>query len=387
MPTSLRAPRSRAPTEVTPRVRDWVVVWLDAVAVSVERRRDPSLSRRPVVVVRPGATAATDPAAGAVVAVSDEARSRGVRVGSSLARAAALCPAAAFVPADEPAYEAAAAELFAAIATYAPAVERTGRDEGVLDVTGWATALGVGPGEPYPTWLDAAAALRDDLGRRTGLAVTVGVAGSRTVARVAAQVARPRGVIEVPRGAEAAFLSGFPVDVLPGVPPRAAAVLAGLGAGTVGDVAALPVDVLVAHLGADGPLVAAKARGEDDEPARASGPPRTLARVATLPHPLDDRAQLAEVAAGLARRASGAVRALGLAARAVVVEVHDAVGRSYVARRRLDAPRDDEAAFVRAAGDAVHALPPARASVRLAVVLHGLVASPRRTPGLFDDLA
>ena len=282
---------------------------LDAFYASVEQRDDPRLRGRPVIV-----------GAGVVLAASYEARAQGVRtaMGGELARR--LCPAAVVVEPRMSAYAAASKATFAVFDDTTPLVEGLSIDEAFLDVGGLRRVSG--------TPAEIAGRLRRAVRERVGLPITVGVARTKFLAKVASGVAKPDGLLVVPPDGEMAFLHPLPVDRLWGVGRVTAAKLHERGIATVGDVARLPEAALVSMLG------------------RASG-----RHLHALAHNRDPR----PVEVGRRRRSVGAQRALGRAPAsgrspaevdAVVVALVDRVtrrmrdagrvGRTVVLRLRFD---------------------------------------------------
>ncbi len=315
------------------------VIWLvdlDAFYVSVERRRDPELRGVPVIV---GGSASSR---GVVCSASYEARALGVHSAMPMARALALCPRAVVRPPDFPAYETASGEVFAILRACAPALERVSIDEAYLDFTGSSPehATGARSAEPSPIarigWIDAAASLRAQILDQTGLSVSIGIGSSKCIAKVAANLAKPGGVLEVARGHEATFLGGLPVDSLPGVGPRTRERLASLHIHTIGDLARVPGRELEAALGVAGVALVQRARGIDDEPVDG-GPrvPRSISRETTFATDTADARVVGSALTSLARSAVAALRDERLRAQAVVVKWRDSEFRTFTARTRL----------------------------------------------------
>ena len=360
--------------------RTWFLVDLDAFFVSVEQRRDAALKGRCVAV---GGAPGTR---GVVCSASYEARRFGVTSAMPSSRAASLCPGLVFVPPDFPAYEAASAEVFEVFRAFAPRVEPVSLDEAYLEVTG-CERVHARKGVPRP-WLDVAGDLRAAVLDRTALSVSVGVGGTRTVAKVAAGLAKPAGILEVPAGAEAAFLAGLAVEALPGVGETTRAALARLGIVRIGDLARAPDDVLEHALGRHGMRLARHARGEpdgaDDDAAPAT---RSISRETSFERDVADLDRLAGVLSDLAQHACRALRAAGLLARSVGVKLRDAAFCTTEARRRLPEPTDRDRDVLVAADALLRRRHDGRTPIRLVgVVLHGLVPASARTPGLFDEL-
>jgi DNA polymerase-4 len=224
-------------------------------------RRHPELRPEPVVVG--GAPELHLP----VIAASPAAEAAGVRAGQPLRQAQQLCPGAVFVSLDEAAVQALREAATAALCTVSPAIE-VGDGEAFADLSG---SHVLHPTEP--AWAVAVARV---LAAALGEAPTVGVAGSRFVARMAARVGTPRHVRRVREGEEAAFLAPLPLSLLPA--DRAVlARLAALGLDCVGAVASLAPADLQRQFGPDGVAVHRLARGQDGDGVHAWAPPRTLA--------------------------------------------------------------------------------------------------------------
>ncbi len=223
---------------------------LDAFYASVEQRDDPRLRGRPVIV-----------GGGVVLAASYEAKALGVRTAMGGARARRLCPDAIVVPPRMSAYTEASRAVFRVFDDTSPLVEGLSIDEAFLDVRGMERISGT------PT--EIATRLRRDVLDRVGLPVTVGVARTKFLAKVASGVAKPDGLLVVPPEGELDFLHPLPVERLWGVGPVTARRLRSLGIASVRQVAELPEDALVAILGrAAGRHLHALAHNRDPRPVR-----------------------------------------------------------------------------------------------------------------------
>lgn len=221
---------------------------LDAFYASVEQRDDPRLRGRPVIV-----------GGGVVLAASYEAKARGVRTAMPYREARRLCPDATVVPPRMSAYSAASKAVFEVFRDTTPVVEAMSIDEAFLDVTGLHRIAGPASG--------IAAKLRADVRARVGLPITVGVARTKFLAKVASAVAKPDGLLVVPPEAEREFLHPLPVGRLWGVGTVTAEKLHQRGLETVADIAALPRRSLVTMLGrATGNHLHALANGLDPRP-------------------------------------------------------------------------------------------------------------------------
>src|SRR3954453_63156 len=224
---------------------------LDAVYPSGEQRDAPELRGRPVIV-----------GGGVVLAASYEAKARGVRTAMGGRRALALCPEAVVVPPRFSAYVEASKAVFAIFDRMTPLVEGLSIDEAFLDVRGLERIAG----KPR----EIAIRLRYEGRGEGGRAITVGIASTKFLAKVASAVAKPDGLLEVPPGEELAFLHPLPVERLWGVGPVTARRLHDVGLATVGEVARVDENSLVALLGpAAGRHVHALAHNRDLRRVRA----------------------------------------------------------------------------------------------------------------------
>jgi DNA polymerase IV len=203
---------------------------VDAFYASVEQRDDPRLRGRPVIV-----------GAGVVLAASYEAKAHGVRTAMGGRQAKRLCPHAVVVRPRMSAYAEASKALLEVFDDASPVVEALSIDEAFLDVRGMQRIAG------SPT--EIAMRLRRKVRERVGLPITVGVARTKFLAKVASGIAKPDGLLAVPPDRELAFLHRLPVEKLWGVGDRTAEKLHNRGITTVGQVARLEEGALVAMLG------------------------------------------------------------------------------------------------------------------------------------------
>ena len=208
---------------------------LDTFFVSVERLLDPRLIGKPVIVGGlPGQR-------GVVTAASYEVRELGVRSGMSLTRAFELAPDAVFLPTRYDTYGQYATRVRRIAEDYTPLSQVASIDEMFLDFSGCESLYGTSAdADPDATIARVVRQLTDEIQQRVGLPASAGIATSRSVAKVASGLAKPRGVLLVPAGTEAAWLGRLPVRKFPGIGPVAEAKLHAIGLTTLGQVAAAP---------------------------------------------------------------------------------------------------------------------------------------------------
>jgi DNA polymerase-4 len=203
---------------------------LDSFYASVEQRDDPRLRGRPVIV-----------GAGVVLAASYEAKARGVRTAMGGSTARRLCPDAVVVSPRMSAYSEASKAVFKVFEDMSPLVEGLSIDEAFLDVRGLEHIKG--------TPQEIAVRLRRDVREQVGLPITVGVARTKFLAKVASGVAKPDGLLVVPPHGELDFLHPLPVERLWGVGKVTSKKLRDVGITTVAEVARLPETALVSIVG------------------------------------------------------------------------------------------------------------------------------------------
>jgi DNA polymerase-4 len=319
-------------------------VDMDAFYVAVEVQRDPGLAGRPVIVGGAGDR-------GVVASASYEARAFGVRSAMPSAVARRLCPDAVFVHGDHARYHEVSARLHELMERFTPLIEPIALDEAFLDVSAGARLFGDGP--------DVARSLRTLIAEDTGLSCSVGVARSKLLAKLGSEAAKPsadhRGVrpgagIHVVRpDEELPFLHAHPVRALWGVGPATLRRLEGLGVATVGDLAAVPLDVLIARLGqAQGRHLAALAAGLDPRPVVADRPLKSVSHEETFDRDVDDAVALGDHVVRMADAVAARLRAGGVVGRTVTLKVRYG-DFTTITRSVTGAPTDEGPALARAA--------------------------------------
>ncbi|MFF1823502.1 DNA polymerase IV [Kribbella sp. NPDC058245] len=276
---------------------------LDAFYASVEQRDDPRLRGRPVIV-----------GAGVVLACSYEAKAMGVRTAMNGGQALRQCPQAIVVEPRMSAYSESSKAVFAVFEDTTPLVEGLSIDEAFLDVGG----LGKISGTP----VEIARRLRSEVLTRVGLPITVGVARTKFLAKVASGIAKPDGLLEVPPAYELEFLHPLDVSRLWGVGEVTAEKLRTRGLTKVGDVAQLPEAALVAMLGrASGRHLHALAHNRDPRPIEVGRRRRSIGSQRALGRSRKSLATLDAVLAGLVDRVTRRLRSAGRSGRTVTLRL------------------------------------------------------------------
>ena len=233
---------------------------LDAFFAAAEILRHPELRGKPVIVGgRPGGR-------GVVAAASYEARAFGVHSAMPAAQAVRLCPDAVFLPGDGDYYRDLSRRFQEILESFSPLVEMVSIDEAYLDLSH--------AGRSFSTPRAAAEAIKQQVHDELQLVVSLGVASSRMVAKIASDLDKPDGLRVVELGSEERFLAALPVERMPGIGPKATARLNQNGVTTLGGLAQLPIALLEPIFGKRAANVQARARGIDERPVEPEGGPR-----------------------------------------------------------------------------------------------------------------
>jgi DNA polymerase IV len=299
----LRAVRRWGEHVFVPRAAEILHADLDAFFASVEQRDDPSLRGRPVAV-----------GGWVVTAASYEAKAHGVGSGMGGAQARRLCPGLVVVPPRWPAYVEASRAVFAVFRRTSPVVEGLSIDEAFLDVRG----MGRSVGSP----VEIATGLRRAVREEVGLPITVGIATTKSLAKIASALAKPDGLLLVAPEEEMALLHGLEVERLWGVGPVTAARLRARGIARVGQIAELGEDALVRMLGpAGGRHLHALACNRDPRPVRSGRRRSSFGAQSALGRRLRSPEALDVVLIGLADRLTRRMRAASRTGRTIVLRL------------------------------------------------------------------
>lgn len=291
-------------------------VDLDSFFASVEVLHDPTLAGRPVIVGAAGDR-------GVVASCTYEARVFGIHSAMPSVQARRLCPEAVFVAAHPDRYAAYSRRFHTVLATFTPVVEGIGLDEAFLDVAGARRLFGPAPA--------IATAIRESIAEQLELECAVGVGTSKLVAKLASRRAKPQvsegrleagpGVLVVDPGDERAFLHAHPVGALWGVGAATGERLRRLGVASVGDLAAIPRDTLVATLGASlGAHLHELSWGRDQRRVEPDREAKSVGHEKTYATDLVERAELRREVLRLADSVAARLRRDGLAGRTVTVK-------------------------------------------------------------------
>jgi DNA polymerase-4 len=339
-------------------VRSILHVDLDAFFASVEQRDHPELLGRPVIVGGMGG----EDARGVVSAASYEARAFGVHSAMSLREAYRRCPDGVFLPVNGRRYQEASRDVMAILRRFTPQVEPISIDEAFMDVTGSYALFGDGE--------SIARAVKAAVRSEVGLTVSVGVATTKLVAKIASDLRKPDGLVVVAPGDEAAFLAPLPIGRLWGVGEKTAVALAEYSVRTIGDLAKLPPDLLERRFGKHGAALVERARGLDGATVHEGDPAKSVGHEHAFDVDTSDPEVIERTLLAMSDGVAGRLRSAGVRASTVTVKIRDSAFRTITRQRTLAEPTDMTEPIFRAALDL------ARAEVRgIKVRLLGVTAS------------
>ena len=309
---------------------------LDAFFASVEQLDDPALKGRPVVV------GGSPEGRGVVAAASYEVRQFGVHSAMPMRTALLRCPQATRVSPRFDRYQEVSSRVMGLFREITPHVEPLSLDEAYLDVTE-AVSDRRSPRQ-------VGEALRIRVRIETGLTISVGVATSKSVAKIASGMNKPDSLTEVHPGEERAFLAPLPVEKLWGIGPKTSARLAAEGVHTIGELAKRPQEWWAATFGNVWPHLRALAQGQDDSPVQTRRERKSVSAETTLARDTGDPQVLSELIARLSQRVASQLADKGVGGRTVKLKLRLADFTTFTRQTTLSEPVDSAEAIGRAAG-------------------------------------
>ncbi len=280
---------------------------LDAFFVSVEQALNPELQGKPVVVGgRPDRR-------GVVASASYEARRFGLHAGMPLAAAYRLCPQAIFIEGGFSKYRDASQRFMIILVDFSPYLESVSLDEVYLDVTGFESIHG--------SIHQMAVAIKQRIKNELGLCASIGIASCKVVAKVASELSKPDGLLEVARGNERSFLAPLPIAKLPGIGRKAERTLDGLGIDTIGKLSVMPLTALKSHFGVSGEFLHRLSNGIDDRKVEPPAAAKSISRETTFGKDTRDRSFLKATLRYLSERVGSELRQRGKQARCVTLKL------------------------------------------------------------------
>ncbi|MCE2405513.1 MAG: DNA polymerase IV [Dehalococcoidia bacterium] len=300
---------------------------LDAFYASVEQRDNPELKGKPVVV------GGSPEGRGVVAAASYEARTYGVRSAMPMRTAFRLCPHLVRVSARFPRYHEVSRQIMSIFRDLTPLVQPLSLDEAYMDI---------GRVESMEHAEDTARELKERVRRETLLAVTIGGGTSKTVAKIASQMAKPDGLLMVEAGAEQEFLHPLDAGSLWGVGPKTAQMLKRNGIVTIGDIAGSDDDWLRRTFGKRGPELKERAQGLDNEDVSTHRGTKSVSAETTMAEDIGDEETLVEIASRLGHGVAQRIRRNGLQGKTVSVKLRLSDFTTFTRQITLPAPTADE---------------------------------------------
>ncbi len=283
---------------------------MDSFYASVEEQKRPDLKGKPLVI---GADPKQGKGRGVVSTCSYEARKYGIRSAMPISQAYVLCPHAVFLPPDFPAYVQASAAVMAILGSYGFRMEQVSIDEAFLDISPLGT---------FETAQAFAENVREVIRNQLGLSCSVGIAPSRTIAKIASDFRKPVGLTMVIPSSARNFLSPLPVRKIPGVGMKAEGLLFEMGIRTIGDLAQQDVQVLIGRFGRSAVSLHQLACGIDCSGIpEHSGEIKSISRETTFETDTDDREYLLSVIDELVRCVGESLAGEGLRCRTLTLKI------------------------------------------------------------------
>ncbi|MCL0091206.1 DNA polymerase IV, partial [Dehalococcoidia bacterium] len=342
--------------------------------VSVEQALNPELQGKPVVV---GGSADKR---GVVACASYEARAFGLHAGMPLTTASRLCPQATFIEGSFPKYRDASQRFMAILADFSPSLEPVSLDEVYLDATGFESIYG-------SVW-QMAVAIKQRIRDELGLCSSVGIASCKVVAKIAAELSKPDGLLEIARGEERSFLAPLPIAKLPGVGKKTERILSGLGIDTIGKLSVMPLSALKSRFGASGELLHRCANGIDNREVEPPGAAKSISRETTFGKDTKDRSLLEATLRYLGERVGAELRRRGRQARCVTLKLRYADFTTITRSRTLkQASNTDQTIFDTGLELLSKALAQEKQPVRLIGIGVSNLVEPGRQLDMFDSSA
>jgi DNA polymerase-4 len=279
---------------------------MDAFYASVAAHDDPSLRGKALVV---GAGIR-----GVVLSANYEARKFGIRAAMPVGHAKKMAPHAIFVAPDHQRYAEVSSHVMEIFQTFTPWVEPLSLDEAFLDVTGSRKLLGTG--------YEIGEAIREKVSSEIGITCSVGIAPSKFIAKIASDICKPDGILEIEASKILEFLHPLPIKKLWGVGPKTGEKLEQMGLRTIGDIAELPRTTLIRVLGqANGSSLYELAWGRDYRDVVVNAPEKSISNAQTFEKDIDDPEEILQELLRMTEKATSRLRAKGFFARTVSINI------------------------------------------------------------------
>lgn len=283
---------------------------MDAFFAAVEQRDNPSLRGQPVVV---GADPKAGRGRGVVSTCSYEARPFGIHSAMPISTAYKLCPHATFLPVDGKKYSCVSEEIFKIFYDFTPDIEPISIDEAFLDITG--------SFHFYKTPFDTCMKIKERIRGEIGLTASIGIAPIKMAAKIASDLCKPDGLLEVKQSDLLTFLWPLSIEKLWGVGDKTKKALNGLGVYTINDLAHAPEDKLSQHLGENGRHLFALANGIDERDVRREEEVKSVSNEHTFERDTNDLEKIYEILLFLSEKVSRRLRKEQLKGKTVTLKI------------------------------------------------------------------
>ena len=287
-----------------------VHVDMDAFFAAIEQRDNPALKGKPVIV---GADPKGGQGRGVVSTCSYEARKFGVHSAQPISIAYQRCPQAVFLPVDFRKYREVSEEIFKVLDNFTPQVEPISVDEAFLDITG--------SFHFYQTPLNTAKAIKGEIKNKVGLTASIGIAPVKMVAKIASDVSKPDGLLEVKEENLLDFLWPLSIEKLWGVGPKTQDQLNRMGIKTIGDLARVPQEILYKHFGEHGQQLFELARGIDLREVETSEEIKSISHEHTFEIDTSNREVIYKTLLVLSEKVSRRMRKLDLKGKTLSLKI------------------------------------------------------------------
>jgi DNA polymerase-4 len=342
-------------------------VDLDAFFCSVEIIKNPELEGRPFIVGGgPGAR-------GVVASASYPARKFGIRSAMPTAQALRLCPDLIIVPPGSREYSEYSHDVMALLEESAPLIEQISIDEAFLDVS-----------DAHESGEEIALRLQREITERFHLPTSWGVASNKLVAKIATEVGKPKGLVVVPAGQEAQFLSPLPVEMLWGIGPKTKEKLVEFNISTIGELAKIHTDQLHQLFGDRGVELAARAQGIDDRPVIESYTRRSISSERTFREDISDKIELRRNLLAMSEELGRRLRSEDLAGSTVRIKIRWPDFKTITRQVRLNQPTNQDREIFKNALDLLHTVWKDGQKIRLLGIAVADLGTQIRQLSLFD---
>ncbi len=316
-------------------IRGFFHIDIDAFFVSVEQALAPELRNKPVIV------GGQPDRRGVVAAASYEARAFGIHSAMPLAKAYRLCPHAIFLQGNFSHYRAVSHKFMEILADFSPCLEPLGLDEAYLDITGC---------DIFGSPRQIASNLKERIKKELQITASIGIAGCKVVAKIASDLGKPDGLVEVAAGQEKVFLSPLPINALPGIGIKTGQILKKMGITTIGQFADLPPDIVQRNLGRAGTVLHQHANGIDNRKIELPGEAKSISRETTFAEDTSDSRFLHAILRYLCERVGTQLRQQNKYAKSISLKLRysdfDTINRS---RTSEEATNSDDTIYTTAA--------------------------------------